>query len=739
MLIWRRDIPKNFRSLVAIGTLSAMVALAPVMQYSTTLGQEPRPPKEQTKEQTKEQKPPPVKGSEEKGPVKKSDETGQVKGSKEKEPIKKSEEQQQKEGRGEKTEKAPVKKDEKAPVKGDEKVPIRGEKKTPVKGNERVPVKGDKKALMKSEEKGTDAAANAKDSMLEGQLVKITGNMLMMTSKGGKEYSLRLMEDVRLTLEEKVFRTADLKPGMIIRVTTLPPDHSRATRIEVLDLNAGPAANTRLPKEGTPIKEMPKEGENIPPPSDVKLGTLQYDTQSSTTCGPGKICFNYRLPTKVSPLGNQTGIGVISLAIYQNGMQVMTQGTPGMPLILTSGKLTSGSSYCFQITLAILSDLNPSLGGFDFVGTGQYSMAGTTVNNATVGMAPDGRIPDRNNDYKIFCGEGPGGGEDPGHPVAQECCLGKNLVQNGDFESNGAINSQYQQAGSMAALKPGTYIRYKVDYIKEACSNWQLPEACKGTKDFTGNVLFVNGLTNQIPPAFIQNTIWQQKIPISDKKEKYRVCFRYLPLPQCCFNVVAKPTILVMQALPLPLTDVQDEDTGCGHLVSATFEAVGSSVNLSIILPQQNAMGDGNDLMIDNISVAKLESVASALVDFKVEGGTAVNSCDVALLPGGPLPSPSIWEFELWTVAPGLPNGIPVAGTIVSGAATHTYTGLTASVNYFVTLKVKSPCHKLTGKYLGWSFGPLVTQRKASEKPMDIPDAEPAKTEKGPETPKGRD
>jgi len=223
MLIWRRDIPKNFRSLVAIGTLSALVALAPAMRYSTTLGQEPRPPKEQTKEQTKEQKPPPVKGSEEKGPVKKSDETGQVKGSKEKEPIKKSEEQQQKEGRGEKTEKAPVKKDEKAPVKGDEKVPIRGEKKTPVKGNERVPVKGDKKALMKSEEKGTDAAANAKDSMLEGQLVKITGNMLMMTSKGGKEYSLRLMEDVRLTLEEKVFRTADLKPGMIIRVTTLPP------------------------------------------------------------------------------------------------------------------------------------------------------------------------------------------------------------------------------------------------------------------------------------------------------------------------------------------------------------------------------------------------------------------------------------------------------------------------------------------------------------------------------------
>ena len=43
MLIWKRVIPKNFRSLVAIGTLSAMVALAPAMRYSTTLGQDPRP------------------------------------------------------------------------------------------------------------------------------------------------------------------------------------------------------------------------------------------------------------------------------------------------------------------------------------------------------------------------------------------------------------------------------------------------------------------------------------------------------------------------------------------------------------------------------------------------------------------------------------------------------------------------------------------------------------------------
>lgn len=838
MLIWKRDIPKYLRSLMAIGTLSAMVALSPAMRYSTALGQEPTPLKEQNREQTKEQKPPPVKGSEEKEPVKKSDETGPVKGTKEKEPIKKPEEQQQ-EGRGDKSEKAPQKRDEKAPAKGNEKTPIRGE------------------------EKGTDAAANVKESVLEGQLIKISGNMLMMTSKGGKEHSLRLMEDARLTLEGKVFRAAELKTGMIIRVTTLPPDHGRVSRIEVLDQIAEPAANTRLPTEGTPGKEMSKEGQNIPPAPGVKHGTLQYDEKSSTTCGPGKICFNFSLPTKVSPRGNQTGTGEISLAIYKNGMPVQT-GTPPMPLILTSGKLTGsklqGSNYCFQITPAILSGLNPSLGGFDFVAKGKYVIEGTTVNIATVqgsdykivcppkdddkkqvvpqghvsgslqydatssticgagkicfkytlptkesplgiqtgtgmikleiyqngvkvnqlisttltttpgsycfqidaavlnaltqslvgfdfvaigtysfgatvfntetvgAMSNGGQIPKLNNDYKIFCGE------DPGHPIAHECCLGRNLVQNGDFESNVAIVSQYQPAGSMATLKPGTYIKYKVDYIKEACSNWQLPKECSKTKDFDHEVLFVNGLTNQIAPAPASAVIWEQQIPVSEKKEKYRVCFRYLPLPQCCFNVVAKPTIKVTSGLiTLGLTDVSDVDTGCGRLFSATYEAGGAGVNLSIILPQQNVMDDGNDLMIDNISVAKLESVPSELVDFKIEGGTNVGEADVTIL--GPLASPFTWEWQLWTGGPGLPNGTAV-GPAVIGGATHTFTGLSPDVIYYVTLKVKSPCHKQTGKYLNWGYG--TRSVKAAGKPMDILDADAAKTEKGPETPKRR-
>ena len=70
MLPWKRYIPNTLRSLIALGTLSAFVALAAVKPYTIAFGQEPAP----SKEQTEEPQPAPVKESDEKDPVKKSDE-----------------------------------------------------------------------------------------------------------------------------------------------------------------------------------------------------------------------------------------------------------------------------------------------------------------------------------------------------------------------------------------------------------------------------------------------------------------------------------------------------------------------------------------------------------------------------------------------------------------------------------------------------------------------------------------
>lgn len=124
-------------------------------------------------------------------------------------------------------------------------------------------------------------------------------------------------------------------------------------------------------------------------------GNLTYDCDTSTHCGPGRVCFNYELPVAKDPAGNPiTGSVVITLGIYQNGA-LLTQ--------LTSPTLTSGNSFCFNITPASIPGINMALGGFDFVATGAFAIGSTSLGHIKVGSAPDGTTPGRNNDYQIAC------------------------------------------------------------------------------------------------------------------------------------------------------------------------------------------------------------------------------------------------------------------------------------------------------------------------------------------------
>lgn len=128
-------------------------------------------------------------------------------------------------------------------------------------------------------------------------------------------------------------------------------------------------------------------------------GNLTYDCEASTHCGNGRICFDYELPTAKDPKGNPiTGSVVITLDIYQNGA-LLTQ--------LTSPTLSSGTSYCFNVTPSTITGMNPALGGFDFVANGAFAITiGTTttsLGHIKVGTAPDGITPGQNNDYQIAC------------------------------------------------------------------------------------------------------------------------------------------------------------------------------------------------------------------------------------------------------------------------------------------------------------------------------------------------
>ena len=433
-------------------------------------------------------------------------------------------------------------------------------------------------------------------------------------------------------------------------------------------------------------------------------GDLTFDPGTSSACGPGQICFNYTLPHTQNAAGNITGTGVITLDIYQGG-QLITSLPP-------SPTLTTGTSYCFPITATTLSGISSGGAGFDFVSTGTFTL-GSNVQVLTVGTVPNGRVAGPNNDYALKCVDKP--------PAAQGCCLGENLVRNGDFELDGPRpESEYIRGDVGPDLVPGKYAVTDVDAIGKACRSWLLPKACNGTRDFAGHVMLVNGLTSQIAPAAATAVIWQQKLdlPSGDKKAQYRVCFRYLPLPACCFDIVAKPSLVVDGDGAIVSGSEQDVDTGCGHLYSATVEAYGP-INLQIVLPQ-DGMGDGNDLLIDNISMAKLVNVPLAALLFTLQAapGTGGNY-DVTLTAPAGLTNPVFtWVWEMWD---------PVTNTIITSVSgnmpTVTFPNLLASTSYVFKLKAWSDCNTLSGTKQTWSFEP--TAKKAPGRTVEDPNPEP--------------
>jgi len=92
---------------------------------------------------------------------------------------------------------------------------------------------GDKNGVTRIE--GLDKSAAFTSSSHEGKVISTTRNELVMMNKDGQRHSQKLTADAKLTLDGKVCKAADLKPGMRIRVTTQESDRNDVNRIEGLD------------------------------------------------------------------------------------------------------------------------------------------------------------------------------------------------------------------------------------------------------------------------------------------------------------------------------------------------------------------------------------------------------------------------------------------------------------------------------------------------------------------------
>jgi CTP-dependent riboflavin kinase len=141
-----------------------------------------------------------------------------------------------------------------------------------------VPALAAKEAKEAKEEKAAKAATH------DGEVVSITGNKLVMTSKDGKEHSHTLAADAKITCDGQVCKAQDLKAGTKVRVTTQPSDAKVATRIEAIDKNES-FANTQDGKvvsiTGNKLVMTDTQG------NEEQTCTLTADAK--VTCD-GKVC-----------------------------------------------------------------------------------------------------------------------------------------------------------------------------------------------------------------------------------------------------------------------------------------------------------------------------------------------------------------------------------------------------------------------------------------------------------------
>ena len=75
------------------------------------------------------------------------------------------------------------------------------------------------------------------ESTHDGKFVSLSGNKMEMASYKGKEHSMLLALEAKVTCDGNECQATDLKPGMKIRVTTLNGDKKIATHIEAIDKN----------------------------------------------------------------------------------------------------------------------------------------------------------------------------------------------------------------------------------------------------------------------------------------------------------------------------------------------------------------------------------------------------------------------------------------------------------------------------------------------------------------------
>lgn len=193
------------------------------------------------------------------------------------------------------------------------------------------------------------------------------------------------------------------------------------------------------------------------------------------------------------------------------------------------------------------------------------------------------------------------------------CCQElRNLIINPSFNQPLAqlTSSQYILDGrfSPGSTTPGEYGLVNRSQANTICSQWKVQDhsVCPAIfNNNSGRFMVVNGETTQL--SNVNNIIWQQTIYGIERNSTYKFCVFMKNLPSCCFDVKPKIRIEFTPGGEIPWTTIHtDSDNPCDwQLLEYSFTASSASVTIKIYLDETVA-GDGNDLAIDDISLAKL-------------------------------------------------------------------------------------------------------------------------------------
>ena len=215
------------------------------------------------------------------------------------------------------------------------------------------------------------------------------------------------------------------------------------------------------------------------------------------------------------------------------------------------------------------------------------------------------------------------------------CCVGGNLIENGNFENNNTgFSSQYTYQSSVAtnSVLSGQYTVVSSSDAVTINPQWQVQDHTFCINGTNSQIIVINGRTQQ--PTNASSVIYTNTITIEEGKD-YKLCLNAKNLPQCAFDVLPKIRIQILGSTAYNggydytnnsnwITLNNNSSDLCDWTnLNMSFTGSGS-ITINVVL-LEDGNGDGNDLAIDDISLQE-KADSDTFMTVQNQGGSNISA-----------------------------------------------------------------------------------------------------------------